>query len=122
MIKNHALRYEKGHVSLVDNKEVDLVIPSLKNPRILIMSSYSMTTSSAQSSRANEQCAMYDLINRHNRVHRGNVLFINVIDGGGWLVRKNDLNKMYECCHYCYTDFVLEDLSILLCYHKKLIG
>ena len=51
---------EKGQVALVDNKEVDTVIPGLKLPRILIMASYQRTTASSQSQRAREQQTMYE--------------------------------------------------------------
>lgn len=44
----------KAPVSIIENKEVDVAIPSIKKPKILIMSSYALTTASSQTSRANE--------------------------------------------------------------------
>lgn len=101
------LDYEKGPVHIVDNKEVDVAIPSTKDPRILIMSSYALTTSSSQSSRANEQSQMYEFIQTHNRRHQSDVLMVNVIDGGGWVARRKDLEKM---CRYCDAFFSYEDI------------
>ena len=102
------LNYEKGSVEIVNNKEVDVAIPSIKNPRILIMSSYQLTTASMQSSRANEQALMYDDIARHNRRHPDSkpILLWNVVDGGGWLERKNDLRKMLinADSNFCHAD------------------
>ena len=43
---------EKRQVALVDNKEVDAVVPGLTLPRILIMALYQLTTASSQSQRA----------------------------------------------------------------------
>lgn len=102
----------KAKVDFVDSKEIDIVIPNIKDPQILIMSSYNLTTSSAQTGRANEQKQMYSLIQRHNG-RRGrptkNVLFINIIDGGGWLSRPGDLNEMHYHCHYCFSFSDLKD-------------
>lgn len=99
-------RSEKGQVACVDNKEVDVVVPGIAAPRILIMSSYRLTTSSEQSSRANEQARMYDDLQTHNRRARGKrdkVLMVNVIDGGGWLSRKNDLEKIWVNSDYAFS-------------------
>ena len=56
---------EKGKVVLVDNKEVDVVIPNRDHPKILVMVSYSLTTSSSQTTIANEQSKKYDKINEY---------------------------------------------------------
>ena len=90
--------HEKGPVSIVDDKEVDIAVPDVSEPQVLIMSSYQLTTSSSQSSKANEQLRMYQDVRSYNssRSQRNNpdVLFINVIDGDGWLARPNDLQTM----------------------------
>ena len=84
--------YTKGKVRIVDNKEVDIAIPNTTEPEILIMCSYNLTTSSSQSSRANEQILMYDELQKHNRRTRTNggkkAILVNVLDGGGWISRK----------------------------------
>ncbi len=106
IVENMNIKWIKGPVEIVDNKEVDIAIPHTSDPQILIMSSYSLTTSSAQSSRANEQARMYQDIQTHNRrktrKNKFKILFINVIDGGGWLARVNDLHRMWEECDYCF--------------------
>ena len=87
MVRKVGMDCEKGKVRLANNKEVDVAVPSCENPRILIMSSYSLTTSSSQTSRANEQAAIYKSL-RDYRLGRGRgqkdeVIFVNVVDGGG---------------------------------------
>ena len=111
---------EKGAVQIVDDKEVDAAIPDTTNPRILIMSSYQLTTSSSQSSKANEQARMYEDVRRHNasRSRRGmaNVQFVNVIDGGGWLERPKDLQTMWSECDYCFPHSRIDGLKAVLDY------
>ena len=106
VVENVNIEWEKGPVEIVDNKEVDITIPNTSSPQVLIMSSYSLTTSSAQSSKANEQARMYQDIQIYNRRkaqrNKFKVLFINVIDGGGWISRANDLNRMWEECDHCF--------------------
>ncbi len=113
--------YEKGQVAIVDSKEVDIAIPDIDTPRILIMSSYQLTTGSSQSSKANEQLRMYQDVQSYNssRNQRNNpdVLFINVIDGGGWLARPNDLQTMWRGCDYCFSLSSLDGLRSILDYH-----
>ena len=109
---------EKGPAQIVDDKEVDIAIPDASNPRILIMSSYQLTTSSSQSSKANEQARMYEDVRRHNasRSRRGmaDVRFVNVIDGGGWLERPKDLQTMWSECDYCFPHSRLAELKAVL--------
>ena len=115
--------YAKGNVDLASRKEIDVAIPSIKQPKIIIMSSYQITTSSAQSSKANEQSRIFNNIQDHNRVLNYDgfqrVLFINVIDGGGWLERPKDLEKMWRYSDYCFAYSQLDHLKNFLLFYKK---
>ena len=113
---------EKGQVALVDNKEVDAVIPELKLPRILIMASYQLTTASSQSQRAREQQTMYDHIDAYNNLRDNrnapDVQLVNVVDGGGWLARAKDLAEMHRYCDYALAVGQLEQyLPAILRHH-----
>lgn len=49
---------------------------------------------------------MYDDLQTHNRRARGKrdqVLMVNVIDGGGWLSRKSDLEKIWVNSDYAFA-------------------
>lgn len=109
VVSKLGLAYSKGRVEMVDNKEVDVVIPNANEPVVLIMSSYALTTSSSQSSRANEQAKMYENIQTHNRRRDANVKLLNVIDGGGWLARANDLNKILRYSDRNFSNYDLAD-------------
>ena len=121
VVENSWFDHDKGPVSIVDDKEVDIAIPDTSEPQILIMSSYQITTSSAQSSKANEQLRMYQDVRSHNssrgQRNKPDVLFVNVIDGGGWLARPNDLQTMWRECDYCFSLASLDGLRSVLDYH-----
>lgn len=122
VVSDAGYQYEKGGVDLVDNKEVDLAIPDTNSPLVLIMSSYSLTTSSSQSSRANEQARMYDDVQTHNRRRRDGrrVHLVNVIDGGGWIERVKDLEKIYKNSDACFSFSTLKQLGQFLLFLKYL--
>ena len=113
----------KGNVDIASRKEIDVAIPNIEKPKIIIMSSYQITTSSAQSSKANEQSRIFNNIQDHNRVLNYDdfqrVLFINVIDGGGWLERPRDLEKMWRYSDYCFAYSQLNHLKNFLLFYKK---
>ena len=118
VVESAGYSYEKGPVGIVDDKEVDVAVHNTSEPQVLIMSSYQLTTSSAQSSKANEQLRMYQDVRNYNssrgQRNKPDVLFVNVIDGGGWLARPNDLQTMWRECDYCFSRSNLEGLSEVL--------
>jgi len=118
MVEKMGYRREKGRVGIVDDKEVDIVIPSLEAPQVLIMSSYQLTTSSSQTSKANEQRRMYSKLREHNEsraeLKKPDIKFVNVIDGGGWLARNSDLRVMWAGCDYCLAHSQLAQLEDIL--------
>ena len=106
----------KGRVPFL-GKEVDLVVPSVENPQILIMISYMETTGSHQTTRANEQEAMFDGVNRWNNRNHTNKAFINVVDGSGWLARRPDLRRLHRDSHYCLNMNMLDQLDEIVAHH-----
>ncbi len=106
----------KGRVPFL-GKEVDLAIPNLENPEISIMISYMETTSSSQTTRANEQETMFSDVNRWNSRNHTNRAFVNVVDGGGWLARRPDLRRLHRDSHYCLSINMLDQLDDIVAYH-----
>lgn len=123
LIKECGQTYQKGPVAIVGHKEVDIAIPNILNPEILIMSSYHLTTSSAQTSRANEQAQMYRDVQKHNtskkQLAETDVLFINILDGGGWIARSKDLLNLWRLCDYCFAFASLNKLRDVLQYQMS---
>ncbi len=113
----YGINHTHGQITLVD-KEVDHAIPSLADPYVLVMVSYMETTSSGQTARANEQQAMYQKIVGENvRYAPLERIFVNVVDGAGWLARRSDLRKMYAGCHYCLNMKTLDQLEAIIYRH-----
>ena len=123
-IEKYEVSHEKGQVNIVDHKEVDVAIPNTRKSRILIMCTYSLTTSSSQSSRANEQALMYNNVQLHNRGQskRGKLdtIFVNFVDGGGWLDRFNDLRKLHIDCDYCFSYSDMAEFNRVLEYFLEI--
>lgn len=112
--QKYGVSHAHGQVGFL-GKEVDHVIPSLEDPYVMVMTSYMETTSSGQTARANEQQAMYTRIvgenTRHAPMER---VFVNVVDGAGWLARRSDLRKMHAGCHYCLNLKTLGQLEAIV--------
>ena len=109
--KNPDLGYKTQQEFPLLNKNIDFLIPSVNNPRILIESSYNITTGSGQSKRADQLVELYGILMKHNANHRNNkIIMMNYCDGFGWVGRQNDLHRIYDA-----SDFVFnrKNLNIL---------
>jgi hypothetical protein len=112
----YGITYAHGQVNALSiNKEIDYALPSLDDPYIMIMSSYMETTSSSQTTRANEQRTIYSKIRDERELRSTERVFVNVVDGAGWLARRSDLRKMYNSCDYCLNMKTLDQLSTIIC-------
>lgn len=105
----YGVGYEKGS-SWIINVDIDFAIPTLQDPWVIIMSSFQETTSSGQTTKARDMLAAYTLINTSNSRRRENRAFVNFVDGGGWLARKRDLERLVDECHYFIN---LQNLDML---------
>jgi hypothetical protein len=90
------LAYDSGDLGeLIDNapdkkRTMDFIIPSKKNPKIIIESSFLVTTSSGQGDKSKTEISIDSLI----KSHYPKAKFIGFVDGIGWYVRKGDLKRM----------------------------
>jgi len=115
-LKTLGVPYAKGKTEIID-VTVDWAIPNLQDPQIIIMSSYQETTSSAQSEKTRGMLRCYELI-QHRNMQRGEKrIFINFVDGGGWLARQADLRRLIEACHYFLNINTLSMLDDIIKYH-----
>ncbi|MCS7087822.1 MAG: hypothetical protein NZL91_03895 [Thermoflexales bacterium] len=98
-IQSLGVPYEQGRSPLV-LVNVDFAIPSLSDPKILIMCSFQETTSSGQSTKARDMLTAYNRLREANSRDRTSRVFVNFADGGGWLARKQDYKRLVENCDY----------------------
>jgi len=110
----YGISHGKGQVKLV-GKEVDHALPSVDEPYILIMSSYMETTGSGQTARANEQSDMFSTVQKDNVRYGTKRVFVNFVDGAGWLARRSDLRKMYDGCDHIVNLKTLDRLEAIIC-------
>lgn len=97
--EQYGVGFEQGRSRFI-NVNVDFAIPSLDDPWVILMCSFQETTSSAQSAKARDMETAYEDIRRSNSRNRENRAFVNFADGGGWLARKRDFQRLVENCHY----------------------
>jgi hypothetical protein len=97
--QKHGIGYEQGRSRFIET-DIDFAIPSLEDPWVVLMSSFQETTSSGQSTKARDMLAAYERMHRSNARYGENRAFVNFVDGGGWLARKRDFQRLVENCHY----------------------
>lgn len=96
---SYGIGYAKGRTRFVD-VDVDFAIPTLEDPWVIIMSSFQETTSSGQTTKARDMLNAFTRITHSNSRNREERVFVNFVDGGGWLARKRDMERLVEECHY----------------------
>ncbi|MCI0560870.1 MAG: hypothetical protein MN733_20490 [Nitrososphaera sp.] len=95
----YGVGYEQGRSRFI-NVDMDFAIPTLQDPWVIIMSSFQETTSSGQTTKARDMLAAYTQIITSNSRYGENRVFVNFVDGGGWLARRRDLERLVAQCHY----------------------
>jgi len=97
--------YDKGDLDELFAKEkvskrtMDFIIPSKDNPKIIIESSFLVTTSSGQGDKSKIEGNIKNLISKYYP----NAKFIGFVDGIGWYVRKGDLLRMVTAYDDVFT-------------------
>lgn len=105
LLKKLDLTFEKGDLrKLIDNENLkkrtmDFIIPNKKNPKIIIESSFLVTTSSGQGDKSKTEIGIRNLL----KEHYPQVKFIGFVDGIGWYVRTRDLHRMVEAYDDVFT-------------------
>lgn len=104
-LDKHRIPFEKGDLSELikiasDTKRtMDFIIPDKNKPKLIIESSFLVTTSSGQGDKSKTEISIDKLIKKHYR----NARFIGFIDGIGWYVRKGDLKRMVSAYEDVFT-------------------
>ncbi|MBI3585248.1 MAG: hypothetical protein HY096_15030 [Nitrospinae bacterium] len=112
LLDNLHIPFEKGDLKeLIENapatkRTMDFIIPNKKNPRIIVESSFLVTTSSGQGDKSKTEISIDSLIKEHYPKAK----FMGFIDGIGWYVRKGDLKRMVAAYEDVFT-FHKEELE-----------
>lgn len=106
ILENHNVGHIRGVVlsRLRDTNDdtdrtMDFVIPNQEDPRIIIESSFLVTTSSGQGDKAKTTITNGNRI----RTHYPLALFVGFVDGIGWYARKSDLKRITSAFHQVFT-------------------
>jgi hypothetical protein len=86
---------------------------------MLIDITYGITTSSAQTRYAERAVSAAAKIRDRNldKQDKQSVIFINVVDGAGWVARQSDLNKIERCSDYLMNIQALGSIEDLIDYY-----
>lgn len=105
VLERMELAFESGDLSEFierarDTKRtMDFIVPNKQNPRVIIESSFLVTTSSGQGDKSKTEIAIKKLIKKHYP----DAKFIGFVDGIGWYVRKEDLKRMVAAYDDVFT-------------------
>ena len=105
LLNNLHISFECGDLGeLIQNapdskRTMDFIIPNKRNPKIIMESSYLVTTSSGQGDKSKTEISIDALIKKH---YPG-AHFWGFVDGIGWYVRKNDLKRMVVAYEDVFT-------------------
>ena len=98
-----------------------IAIPNSQCPRILIDVTYGITTSSAQTKYA-ERAERISKRLRELSVGKSEderMIYINVVDGAGWVARQADLAKLLRASDYLLNIKTIQFLSDIIQFHFK---
>lgn len=103
------------------NPRIDLVIPNMKNPKVLIESTYNLTTASGQTKKVDANDSLYRAIKSYSQANKMEVIFINFVDGGGWKTRGlADVSRLVSSCDYAINYKNLDLLEEVLKYYFQI--
>lgn len=95
----YGLEYDRNvRIPLLD-RTVSFVLESPLEPKIILDVSYSVTTSSAQGDKRKVARETEDKLKRE-RATGNNIIYINFLDGAGWIGRQADMREIHRCSDY----------------------
>lgn len=120
ILKEEDISFEKGDLTeLLENESIekrtmDFIIPNKESPKVIIESSFLVTTSSGQGDKSKTEGNIRKLISKYYPTAK----FIGFVDGIGWYVRKKDLMRMVAAYHDVFT-FHSDEVERFKKYLKK---
>jgi len=108
--------FAKGRSRIIET-DIDFAVPTLEDPWVIIMSSFQETTSSGQTTKARDMFSAYERVLRNNSRYGEKRVFVNFVDGGGWLARKRDFQRLVKQCDYFINFQHLDMLEAIVLKH-----
>lgn len=105
ILERNNITFESGDLTeLISNapeekRTMDFIIPDKITPKIIIESSFVVTTSSGQGDKSKTEKSIDALLKQHYK----NAKFIGFVDGIGWYARKRDLKRMVNAYEDVFT-------------------
>ena len=96
---SHGLEYEKNVRVPALDRAVSFVLESSDDPQVIIDVSYSVTTSSSQGTKK-ETARKTESYVKQKRAEGKKVIYINFLDGAGWIGRQADMREIHRCSDY----------------------
>lgn len=95
----HGLEYQSNVRVPVLDRAVSFVLESPAKPKMILDVSYSVTTSSSQGTKKTAARKTVETIKKERAAGR-NIIYINFLDGAGWIGRQADLKEIHRCSDY----------------------
>lgn len=95
----YGIEYQKNVRVPILDRAVSFVLESPAKPKLIIDVSYSVTTSSSQGSKKEAARKTVEVLNREKVAGR-NIIFVNFLDGAGWIGRQADMREIHRCSDY----------------------
>lgn len=95
----HGLEYQKNIRVPILDRAVSFVLESPAKPTLILDVSYSVTTSSSQGSKK-EAARKTEKVVKDARAAGNNIIYVNFLDGAGWIGRQADLREIHRCSDY----------------------
>lgn len=95
----HGLEFQKNVRIPKLDRAASFVLETPAKPKLILDVSYSVTTSSSQGSKK-EAARKTEAVVKAERAAGNNIIFVNFIDGAGWIGRQADLREIHRCSDY----------------------
>lgn len=92
----YGLDYQSNIRVPILDRAVSFVIENPSDPKLILDVSYSVTTSSSQGSKKEAARKTVDARMRAGK----NFIFVNFLDGAGWIGRQADMREIHRCSDY----------------------
>lgn len=98
ILEKHGYEFENGQLANI-SREMDFIIPNKRRPRVIVESSYAVTTSSAMGDKAKTEMTVAKEIQSYYEY----AIFVGFVDGIGWLARQSDLKRLLSAFKNVFT-------------------